>query len=356
MLCALLCPATRAHAAITLTCGTAGNFGTVTSQVTSSGPNSMVMSTTGTITYPAVLSGPATGTPITRTISGSSNGNKNVDVYCDASRVITNSGGGSGGTANRNMTAFSVSGAGKSNLASTPCLGIGTLAGSFTVNGASGATLNLGATMDATHVLVNGSAYQLSNNAAGPVNVKVTDTTAGLSSQTTANFSVTFAGVIGFPSVTNLSFGKLAFTTQPTSADHVDLGTNGTAVYAGTFTAQGGTLNAGQVTMNNVQNGVVVEVRCDTATTMTGPSSKTIQVTGLKVAAEGSTGPYASAGAACAGSGAASPATTMVYNSGSADQFFFGGKLDGGTASSGFINGSYATTSGGYANVNIVNQ
>jgi hypothetical protein len=346
-----------AQAAIAITCGTAGSFGTVNTQATFTSPNNITMTTAGAITYPGTLNGPATGTPITCTISGSTNGNNTVQVFCDTSRVITNS-GGTGGQANRNMTAFTVSGTGKNTLASSACAGLTTAAGSFTVNGGQGATLNLGVTMDATNVAIGGT-YQLSNNAAGPVDVKVTDVSAGTNATATANFTITFASLLGFSAVNNMAFGKIGFAGQPTSTDHADLGTDGTVVYAGGFNSgSGGAVNAGSVTMNNVQNGVTLEVRCDTSTTMTNGAGGSIQVNGLKVAAQGATGSYAGSGVACAGATAASPATTMVFNSGTANTFYIGGKLDGGTATAGFTGGNYSTANAGgvYANVNVVAQ
>ena len=354
-LCALFCAGAPGIAgAVTLTCTSGGNFGTVNTQATISGPNNLVMDPTGAITYPGTITGPGTGTPITCTIAGAHPGNKAVDVSCDASRIITNN-GGCCGNANLNATGFTVSGTNGANSSFAPaaCRGLGTTSGTFTTSNTG--TLNLGITIDATHPRIGGT-YQLSNNAAGVVNIQIVN--FGSTVNSSANFSVVFGSLVGFSSVSDLDFGKIAFTSQPTSADHIDLGTDSSATYAGSFSSQGGALAAGQVTMNNVQNGVTVEVRCDTATTMTNGAGKSIQVTGLKVAAEGSTGSYSGAGTACAGSGAASPAATMVYNAGSRDQFFLGGKLDGGTASPGFVNGTYSTANAGgvYAVVTVINQ
>lgn len=352
LLCALLCLAPRAHAAIAITCGTGGNYGTVNTQATLTGPNNMVMDTTGAITYAAPLSGGATGTPITCNVTGAGNGN--ISLYCEATKTISNAAGCCGAT-DRNMTAFSIKASGNTPLAQTACTGLTTAVGTFKADGAGNSTINLGATMDATHLKIGGT-YKLSNNAGGNITVQIKQGPTTVSS--TADFSVVFSSLVGFSSVSDLAFGKLSFATQPGSSDHVDLGTDGSATYTGTFAAQGGALNAGQVTMNNIQNGVTVEVRCDAATTMTNGSGKSIQVTGLKVAAEGSTGTYSGAGFACAGSGAASPATTMVFNASTRDQFFIGGKLDGGTASSGFVSGSYSTANSGgvYAVVNVLTQ
>ncbi|MEZ0224941.1 MAG: hypothetical protein ACAH83_10330 [Alphaproteobacteria bacterium] len=351
-LCMTLCAAQQAHA-IAITCGTGGNYGTVSSQATITGPNSMVMDTTGAITYPGALSGPASGTPITCNVTGAGNGN--ISLFCEATKTITASGGCCGST-DRNMTGFTVKASGGTPLAQVACAGLANAAGTFKADGAGNSTINLGATMDATNVKVAGATYRLSNNAGGNITVQVKQ--GGTTVTSTADFSVVFSSLVGFSSASNLNFGKVSFSTQPGSSDHVDLGTDGSAVYAGIFGAQGGTLSPGQVTMNNIQNGVTVEVRCDAATTMTNGSGKSIQVTGLKVAAEGSTGSYSGAGVACAGANAGSPATTMVFNTGTRDQFFIGGKLDGGTASASFLNGNYSTANAGgvYAVVNVLTQ
>lgn len=353
---AFLCLPGEGAFAQTFTCST-GNFGTVSSQATITGPNSMTMDYLGNITYPAPLTGPATGSPITCTLSGWKS-SRDIDIRCDAVRTIANSGGCCGQT-NRDMTAFTIRGVGSNTAGPVTCTGINNIVLTVTSTAAGGATLILGTTMDATQVRIGGS-YALANHAIGPINIRGRQTGGGpaIDITQTANFTVVFASLVGFTSVTNLAFGVMALSGQPASGDRVDLGTDGTATYTGVFTANGGTLNAGQVTMNNIENGVTVEVYCDTATTMTNGAGKSIQVTGLKVAAEGSTGPYASAGVACTGSGAGTPATTMVYTAGTRDQFFLGGRLDGATASPAFPGGSYATSNSGgvYANVVVLTQ
>lgn len=347
----------KAANAQTITCNT-GTFGTVSTQATLTSPNNIVMDTAGSITYPGTMSGPATGTPITCTLSGWRAG-RSFDVDCDAARTITNS-AGCCGVADRNITAITVKGVSATTAGPTVCNGLaGGTTISFTSNGAGTGTLTFGLTMDATHAKI-GSSYALSNNAAGPLNITVHMKGGGpqIDVSQTANFTAVFSSLVAFTSVTNLSFGNLAFSTQPGASDHVDLGTDGTEVFAGVFSAQsGGSVAAGQVTVNNVENGMTLEVYCDNQATLSNGSGKTIKATGLKVAAEGSTGTYAGAGSACNGASGA-VATTMVYTSGTRDQFFFGGKLDGGTASASLPGGSYSTANSGgvYANVVVLNQ
>ena len=89
-------------------------------------------------------------------------------------------------------------------------------------------------------------------------------------------------------------------------------------------------------------------------TNAAGTSS--ITMNGIKAVAQGSTGTYAAAGSLCNGSGGAA-ATTMVFNSVTAHQFFFGGKLDGATASS-FAAGAHssANPNGTSMTVIVLNQ
>lgn len=350
-----------AYAAATITCGTNGDFnsgGAITTQATGSGVHNLTINTAGAISYDAAITGPATGTPITCTMAGWRN-NSAMTPQCDISRV-TQSTGGCCGTTTRNHTLFRIKGVGNTTLAETNCLGMGTNIATFNSSGTGTGTLTFGTTLDATHVTIGGT-YKLSNNAAGVLNLQIRGRNAANTTVTvtaTADYSVLFASSLGITSTTDMALAKVIYASGSLSgADHVDLGTNGTAVYAGTFSAGTGTKAAGQVTMNNVQNGVTIQVQCDTTVKMTNAAgTSSITINGIKVAAEGSTGTYAGAGAACNGSGGAA-ATTMVYTAGTADQFFFGGKLDGATATS-FTSGSYDSRnpSGTSMTIIVLNQ
>jgi hypothetical protein len=357
---AALCAAifSIAHAASTFTC-TAGNIssaGNLKTQATISGTNNVTINTAGTLTLPATITGTSPGTAI---VCAASNIGKNdvVGVYCDSTATIKNN-AGCCGTASRNISAFTVKGVGGTTLNETPCLGIGNKVGTFKMTGTGNGdgTVTIGATMDATNARI-GSSYTLANGS-GKMAVTIKDETNPATYNTTADLSVVFDSTVGFSSTGVMDFKKVGYTGTPTGSDHVDLGTDGTTVSAGNFQGNAGT-TAGQVTMNNVQNGVTLEVRCDSSVHLTNAAGTvSINVTGLKVAKEGSTGPYASAGSACAGSGAAGAATTLVYTSGTTDQFFFGGKLDGGTTTGTWAGGTYSSTNPGgtSAVVAVVNQ
>ncbi|MFH1157896.1 MAG: hypothetical protein V1721_03300 [Pseudomonadota bacterium] len=358
---AALC-ANTAHAAATISC-TDGNFnsgGAISTQATISGVHNIMMDTAGAITYDAALAGPAVGTNIVCTFSGF-DANSIIDrVRCDASRTTTSTGGCCGAT-NRKHTLFTVRGAGRTTMNETNCLGYNTnvapcgSGNCFRADAAGGGTLTFGTTMDATHVTIGEDGYLLSNNINGVLNMRLRGLVRGRSTyaDSSADWSVAFTSLVGFSGTTDLNFGRSTFTGTPGAGDRVDLGTNGTAVAAGNFALQGGALTAGQVTMNNVQNGVTVEVYCDTTIHLTNAANtRSIDVTGVKVAREGTTGSYASAGSACKGSGGA-VAATLVYAAGTTDQFFFGGRLDGGTAS-GLTGEAYSSANPGGTSMTVV--
>ena len=335
-------------AAQSIVCNTDGDFGAVDTEATIVGVHSLAMDTTGAITYPAGLSGPALGTPVTCTLSGFAAA-ATLEVSCDATRTITNA-GGCCGTQDRDMTAFTVTATGGTTLSPVACAGLGTSVGTFDTTGGGTGTITIGATMDATHVRT-GDGYSLSASGPGPGNVQVKDGST-VTGPAQADFSVSFASLVAFSATDDMAFGKISFTGAITGASHVDLGTDGSAAYAGNFSAGNSTLSPGQVTMSNTHDGVTLEVYCDASATLTRAGGGAIDVTGIKVAPEGSTGSYAGAGSACNGSGGAA-ATTMVYAAGTADQFFFGGVLDGGTAAS-LVPGAYSSANGGGASIDVI--
>ena len=308
----------------------------------------MVMTYTGAITYAPALTGSATGTPITCTLAGWGN-NTRVDVDCDTSRSIANSGGCCGDT-NKSVTAFTAYGTGNNTDGPASCNGIGgTRSLRFNVTAAGTATLYFGSTMDATHVKIGGT-YLLSNHATGVFSLRVKS--SGTAVTQTADLSVVFSSLVGFTSRVDMRFGDLGFTLPVGASDFVNMGTNGTASYNGSFVNLGGTVSAGSVLLNNVQNGVTVEIYCDTTAKLTksGASGSSIQVTGIETRAENARGAYGT-GSACNGIGGAA-ATTMVFASGTSDEFFLGGKLNGATAVS-FADGNFSTANAGGDDIQV---
>lgn len=333
-------------------CGT-GDFGTVNTQATITGPNNMIMDTSGNISYPLTLNGPASGTTITCLLTGWGN-KKNISVDCDTARTIANP-GGCCGTTNLNMTNITVYGTGDTSDGPSACNGIGGPSSITFKSGTLGfGVIRFGATIDATHPKI-GASYQLDNHASGPLNIRVKE--GGTTINQTGNFTVVFSSLVGFASQVDMQFGALGFNLPVTGSDTASLGTNGTIAYSGSFTSQGGVVTAGSVLMNNVQNGVTLEIYCDTNATLTknGAPGSSIQVTGIEVAPENARGAYGT-GSACNGISGA-PATTMVFQSGSRDEFFLGGRLDGGAVTA-FSDGDYSTaySGGDDIQVTVVNQ
>jgi len=328
-------------------------FGAVTDNPTISGPNYVEMGSNGNITCPATATVcPATGTAMSFQIGGCVAGNA-IKIDCEATKTFTNNAAGFGSTT-LGATAFRVTNtAGRANPGGgSLCSGLGG-AGTFT-HTYTGVAVNdviyVDVKLDETHPKFSGT-YTLSANAAG--NFQISAKKGGVTVTTNGDASISFAANIGITSTTNMNFGQSSFSGVPGAGDRVDLGTNSTVVAAGNFSLEGGTLTAGQVTMNNVQNGVTLQVQCDnTAHLTSADGARSIDVTGIKAAKETAIGTYAAAGSACNGSGGA-VATTLVYTAGSEDQFFFGGRLDGATAS-GITTEVYSSTNPGGTSVVVV--
>lgn len=145
---------------------------------------------------------------------------------------------------------------------------------------------------------------------------------------------------------TTMDFGGISYTTA-VAGDTASLGTDSTIGYAGTWAAGGGTPAAGTVQVTAGTDGQTVEVSCDTTAQMGDGGGNTIDVVSLEVVSE-TAGPGAfGTGIACAGIG--TPSTTMVLDvsGGTADMFYFGGQIDGSTASVGFAGGAFSTATGG---------
>ena len=170
------------------------------------------------------------------------------------------------------------------------------------------------------------------------------------------NVLISFLSSVGFTSTVDMAFGAAVYSALPTtSSDFIKMGTNGTPSYGGVFSAapSTGTLTAGQATMNNVQDGVTIQVPCNASAVMakSGASGSKITVSGIEVQKQGRTGAYGT-GSACNGS-AGTVATTMLFNSATANNFYFGGMINGSTATS-FADGDYSSANSGGTNFNVV--
>lgn len=142
---------------------------------------------------------------------------------------------------------------------------------------------------------------------------------------------------------TNSGADYISFSTPLAGTDTVQLGTDGSIAYNGSFSGPA-TGVPGTVEVTAGTNGETIEIFCDSTATMGDGSGEEISLN-VKVAEEGATGTYAAAGSVC--NGIAGAAATSLVLSATDDTFFFGGEIDGSTASAGFAGGTYSTATGG---------
>ncbi len=162
---------------------------------------------------------------------------------------------------------------------------------------------------------------------------------------TTLNATATFLTAITLTS-TDMDFGTIEVTTPVGSGDTVVMDTAGARTCNGQFTCTGnGT--AGVVTVNTASNNAL-DVYCS-ATAILSDGTNTIQVNNITVAAE-----FGGSSGTCDGvSGTGTAQATMTYASGSADEFFFGGTIDGNITTGTFGPGTYNTTNGGGSPITV---
>ena len=162
-----------------------------------------------------------------------------------------------------------------------------------------------------------------------------------------------FLNAITLTPVNDMDFAVVEFSAAPAGGDTASLGTDGSIAYAGNFTG-GGTGTAGQVNVATGSDGYVVEVFCDTTATMTEAGGQSIDVVGIEVMEEGGVlGAFGTANACNGIAGLAATTMTLDVSGGTADDFYFGGQVDGATASVGFVPGSYSTANAGGDDVAI---
>lgn len=322
-----------------------------TADVPVGGAGTNAIGTNGVISYAAGYSGPATGTAGSIQINGTIG--RQTLISCEATKTMTNI-GGSGGEANRTASPFHIV------LGTSSAVGPGL---GLRCNGLNSAVINLnlpaaaadrviliGMTMDVTDVM-NGGEYALSNNAAGGVIIRVRQQGGGPPNQIdiTVDARASFNKDVSIIAQTDMNYDSIEFTGTPGAAERADMGTNGVIVYGGTFSGNGlGT--PGAITLDGVPDGTSLEVFCSQSATLANASSNTIDITGIEVAAENASGGYGT-GASCNGIAGAG-ALTFTYTSGSNDEVFVGGRLDGATVS-GALSGNYSTVNAGGSPIDL---
>lgn len=148
---------------------------------------------------------------------------------------------------------------------------------------------------------------------------------------------------------TAMQIGTVSFSANPSGAsDFVKLGTDGSRTFGGVFSAGGGTVNAGDVLITG-SYGQVLDVACSATARMTTGAAPRIDITGIEVAAENSTGAYGTK-TACTGIGNNVMSFTLTLTTN--DNLKVGGKVDGATAAS-WTSGTYSTSSAGGTNISV---
>jgi len=168
---------------------------------------------------------------------------------------------------------------------------------------------------------------------------------------TSIEATATFLAAITLGNEVDMDFGNVEYSAAPAGGDTASLGTDGNLAFAGNFSgAATGTVGSVDVTGGN--DGSTLEVSCDTTATLSDGAGSTINVVSLEVVSETTGAQAFGAGSACAGVGTASTTMVLDIGGGTADQFLFGGQLDGATAA-GFAGGAHSTASAGGDSIDI---
>lgn len=170
---------------------------------------------------------------------------------------------------------------------------------------------------------------------------------AGVSMAATTSIDATasFLAAIALANEVDMDFGNIEFAAAPGAGDTATMDTAGNIAYAGNFSGPA-TGTPGSVDVTGGTDGNVLEIECSSSATLSDGAGASIDLVSIQVQPEG--------GAAAACQGAGTPAATMTLDigGGTADQFTFGGQLDGSTAAS-FVGGSYSTANAGGTNITI---
>lgn len=327
------------------------DFGTSQAPVGGTGTNRI--GTNGSISYAAGYSGPATGTAGRILINGTVG--RRTQVSCETSKTARNV-GGTGGNLDETVNPIYIV-LGTAN-AGAPGTGF-QCNGSYVIDtslpsSSSARTLLIGADM-AVNSVRNGGSYAFSNAPGGQLSVTIRQSGGGPPSTITINVDLTasFQHPITLTKQSDMDFGVVEKPAAVVASDRADMGTNGSITYAGNFNGSG-TGTAGSVIISGVTNGTTLEVYCDRNITLRNTSGTSrIRVRNIEVAAEDARGAFGT-GSACNNlTGAA--ALSFTYQATTRDQIYFGGRLDGSTAS-GSINGFFSTAnpSGNPLDVTVV--
>ena len=319
----------------------------------SGGTGTVRAGTNGSVTYPAGYSGSGTAIVGRIQISNSTVG-RALRISCEASKTARNT-TGTGGTQDRTASPFFIV-LGTANAVGpgqgTQCAGIGTspISGTYSATSTANVVL-IGVDLTATNPAFGGL-YSLANAPDGRLTVRVRFQGGGPAVEVDVQVDMTavFRGILSIPEKTDMDFGEMQVSGTIASGDWVNLGTNAARSFTGNFNGAGaGT--AGRIRVAGPSNGETIDVFCDSTARMTrSGGGGQIDVTGIEVAAETSRGNYGT-GSAC--QGVAIAATSFSYTLDTRDELYFGGRINGGTAS-GQIRGNFSSANAGGNNIEII--
>ncbi len=155
----------------------------------------------------------------------------------------------------------------------------------------------------------------------------------------------TFVAAVTLGNEVDMDFSSVAFSAAPTVAgDNVQLGSDDSITYNGVFSVGiSATPAAGEVEVTAGSVGATVDVECDASAQMGDGGGETIDVINIEVT--DTPGAFGT-GNACGGIGAV--AMSRVLAGGGADVLYFGGQIDGSTATGGFPGtGTFSSATGG---------
>ena len=163
---------------------------------------------------------------------------------------------------------------------------------------------------------------------------------AAYSATTNVNVTAEFRTALVL-ATTDVAFGILEFSGAPAGTDTATIAAStGAITYAGNFSGPS-TGTAGNVQVTAGSDGSTVSVRCEASATLSD-GTETIDFNLIQVREEG-----AGADSACVNLSTSSATLVLDIGGGTADEFAFGGTLDGGTVSGGFGAAVYDTANAG---------
>jgi hypothetical protein len=298
--------------------------------------------TNGSMSYPGGYSGGPSGTPGQVLINGTVG--RRTLISCQRDKTARNVGGAGGNLDIENFQIFVVLGSantGGPGVGAT-CNGIDNAVIDVALPAAAPArTIFIGANLAANNVRAGGN-YRLSNHPNGRFQIKVRQQGGGppVEITVTVDFSSNFIRPLLLIPLSDMDFGNIEVGGPIGAGDEARIGTNGNMTYGGDFIG-GGSGNAGAIRLSGGVNGATYEVYCDATAQLRNPAGTSfITMNGIEVASETARGAFGT-GAPCNGlTGTA--ATTFVFQNPTRDELYFGGRLDGATAS-GTISGLFST-------------